>query len=118
MNIAPMNSEFFKTRVARLVALAWLSVLLGQNAFGLSISLEGQNKGDTNWFSGNLQNWQELDYIPCSVRYNNAPGIQNVTVNFEHRNGGVPGVQDLFNFTTSANVVFVSPPVLFAPPSA
>ncbi|HXU79623.1 MAG TPA: hypothetical protein VN794_23785, partial [Methylomirabilota bacterium] len=114
-----MNLDLIKSRAARVAALACLSVLLGQSAFGLTISLEGLNKGDPiNWSGGNLQNWQELDYIPCRVRYNNSPGSQTVRVDFEHRNGGFPGIQDLFNFTTSSNVVFVSPPVLFAPPTA
>src|SRR5215510_3029610 len=119
MNFVPMNLELLKGRAARLAALTCLAVVLAQNTFGLTINLQGQNKGDTNtWSGGNLQNWKELDYIPCRVQYINAPGIQNVRVDFEHRNGGFPGVQDLFSFTGSSNVVFVSPPVLFAPPTS
>src|SRR5437764_7509604 len=105
---------------ARLGALLWL--LASQSAvFGIAITLEGQNKGDTNnWYGGNLQNWAELDYIPCRVHFNINAQVtgQTIIVYFEHINGGVPGVQDLYNFSTSSNVVFTSAPVLTAPASA
>src|SRR5262249_41103020 len=81
--------------------------------------LEGQNKGDTNnWSAGNLQNWQELDYIPCRLHFTSAQGNnQNVTINSEHYNNGTPGVENLSEFTFSPNVVVVSGPTLSAPPS-
>ncbi len=78
--------------------LLTLSSLFGQAAFGYTIVLEGQNKGDTNnWYAGNLQNWQELEYIPCRVHFTGAQGSnQTIVIYFEHYNGnkGIPGFQN------------------------
>src|SRR6266404_2568819 len=100
--------------------LLTLSSLFGQAAFGYTIVLEGQNKGDTNnWYAGNLQNWQELDYIPCRVHFTGAQGNnQTIVIYFEHYNKGFPGFQNLYGFTTSSNVVLTAGPTLSAPPSA
>src|SRR3954453_20210347 len=115
-----MNLRIISRWQAGVALIAWLGALAGQTAFGSSLALEGQNKGDTNnWYGGNLQNWVELDYIPCRVHFANAQGNnQSITVTFEHINGGVPGILDLFAFTTSANVVFTTAPTLSAPASA
>src|SRR5262249_21286863 len=84
-----------------------LALLAGQTAFGGPVTLQGQNKGDTNWYAGNLQNWVELDYIPCRLQFGvNLQGSQTITLYFDHLNGTVPGFVDLFNFTTSSNLVF------------
>ena len=91
-------------------------LLGGANLFATTISLEGQNKADTNWYAGNLLNWAELDYIPCRLRFSSSQGNnQAIQLDFEHVKGAIPGIQNLFNFTTSSNVVFVSPPTLSAP---
>src|SRR5215207_6085438 len=113
-----MKTERKMSRALRSTLLAFIWTLSVAAAHG-SMSLEGQNKGDTNtWSAGNLQNWQELDYIPCRVHVVNAQGSnQSITINFEHVNGAVPGIQNLFTFTSSSNVIFSAPPVLFAPPT-
>ena len=92
----------------------------GARSFAMSIILEGQNKGDTNnWFAGNLQNWQELDYVPCRVHWSSAQGNSNfVRIDFPRAKSGIPGFQDLFSFSNSANVVFSALPTLSAPPSS
>ena len=68
MNLALMNSRLalkLSESVLLLGVVGWLSA---QSLQAGSIILEGQNKGDTNnWYAGNLQNWLELDYIPCRV---------------------------------------------------
>src|SRR6266849_9767154 len=112
-----MNPDLILTRSARLLLLAAVSLLAGTLAFASNITLEGQNKGDTNnWYAVNLQNWLELDYIPCRVHFVNEQGSnQPITISFPHLNGTTPGFQDLFTFSTSSNVVFSAPPALFAP---
>src|SRR5436309_3946704 len=122
MNFAPMQLELISTRQMRGLIVALLMWLAGPSLLCASnITLEGQNKGDTNtWTSGNLQNWQELEYIPCRVHFESAQGNnQTIQVDFEHRNGGsgFPGIQNLFSFSTSSNVVFTAPPTLSAPPT-
>src|SRR5207249_3891391 len=114
-----------------LVRALLLLVLLGVTrpaARAVSYSLEGQNKGDTNnWYSSNLQDWQELDFIPCRVRIDNGPVTsQTFTISFPHLTGTLPGFLDFFDcetgargvFKASSNVVFLSPPVLFSPVGA
>src|SRR5437868_12958651 len=111
--------NFLSLRALNLVA-GLLCLAVGQTTVFAGITLEGQDKGNTNtWSSGGLRNWAELDYIPCRVHFTSSQGNnQTIRVDFERINGGVPGVQDLYNFTTSSNVVFTSLPVLSAPPSA
>jgi uncharacterized repeat protein (TIGR01451 family) len=93
---------------------------LAQVALAGPYVLEGQHKGDTNtWVAGNLQNWQELDYIPCRIRISSGPiASQTFTINFPHLNGTTPGFENLYNFSASSNVVFLLPPVLSAPRNA
>src|SRR5439155_21540202 len=120
MKLAPKSLEPNSKRAVRVLLLSGLLVAAGVNSFAYSITLEGQNKGDTNnWFAGNLQNWQELDFIPCRVHWSRAQGNnQLIQLDFPHVNGAVPGIQNLFSFSTSPNVVFVAPPTLSAPPVA
>ena len=115
-----MSLQRISKRLARVVLIPALFLSVAARSFGTSITLEGQNKGDTNtWVSGNLKDWQELDYIPCRVHWSGAQGSnQVIEIDFEHRNNGNPGIQNLFDFTTSSNVVLSVPPKLFAPPTA
>ena len=65
---------YFNSRMA-FILLAVTLLLRAQSAFGMSLTLEGQNKGDTNtWTAGNLQGWLELNYIPCRVYASAAAG--------------------------------------------
>src|SRR6266446_5386863 len=118
MNPRPMLKAILNP-VARVMVLA-SAMLFGQEVFGSNIMLEGQNKGDTNtWTTGNLMNWAELDYIPCRVHFQTSQGSnQTITVYFEHYNNGFPGIQNLFYWSASSNVVFTAAPTLSAPPSA
>src|SRR5437660_2673405 len=120
MNLAVMTVEPISKRLGRVLLLVVLLLAAMANSFATSITLEGQNKGDTNnWFAGNLQNWQELDYIPCRVHWVGQQGNnQIIELDFQHYTHGVPGIQNLFDFSTSPNVVFVSSPTLAAPPGA
>src|SRR5690349_2657264 len=121
MNLALMSSKLTRKLSVKGLLLTFVGLLSGQSLLAAtSIVLEGQNKGDTNnWYAGNLQNWLELDYIPCRVRLTAAQGNnQTITLNFEHQNNGNPGIQNLFAFTCSSNVVFTAGPTLSAPPGA
>src|SRR5262245_25816156 len=92
--------------------------LVAQPAFGASsFTLQGQSKGNTNWIAGNLQNWGELEYIPCRllVGAGSQGSNQVITINFEHMNGKFQGIQNLYSFTSSSNVVIRATPVLSAP---
>src|SRR2546427_47000 len=116
-----MNQELSSKCLSRLLLVSALLLFAIGPSIASNVTLEGQNKGDTNnWNAVNLQNWQELDTIPCRVHWTSAQGNnQVIELNFQHvSNGGFPGIQNLFNFSTSSNVVFTSPPVLAAPPAA
>src|SRR5215207_2351263 len=121
MKLVPMNMERKISRALQALLLALTTTLLSTvmvQGAPASMSLQGKNKGDTNWIAGNLQLWSELDYIPCRVHMENSQGNgQTITINFEHVNGQVPGVQNLFFFTSSSNVVYTAPPTLSAPPA-
>src|ERR1044071_1686534 len=76
-----------------------------QGAF--SAVLQGQSRGSTQWIAGNLQNWRELDIIPCRVYLDGGPATsQFITVQFDHFSNRNPGIEDLSAFTTSSNVRF------------
>jgi hypothetical protein len=96
-------------------AMMLLSPAFGQSGSVSSVALQGQNKGDTNsWPGGNLSGWEELDMIPCRVLFVGS-GSNQVTLTFPHLTGTTPGFENFYNFTTSPNVTFISPPVLSAP---
>src|SRR5690349_2166903 len=66
--------------------------LQGQHSDGL-----GHPQG--TWVSGNLQNWRELDYIPCRIKIDGgAVSSKVVSVEFPHMSGGTPGIQNLTSF--------------------
>ena len=68
MKLVLMNANLIWNPQSRVVLMALLWSLASHAAFGGVLTLEGQNKGDTNnWYAGNLQNWQELNYIPCRL---------------------------------------------------
>lgn len=90
----------------------------GQSSLVSGVALEGQNSGDANtWSGGNLSGWQELQFIPCRVLFTGSGNNQSITLTFPHLSGTTPGFENLYNFTTSSNVSFVSAPVLSAPAS-
>jgi hypothetical protein len=97
-----------------------LSLVAGQLA-GLgatSLVLQGQSQSSTNWITGTIQNWQELDYIPCRVYVTGGPvNNQTITISFPHLSGITPGFEDLTSFSTSPNTVINAGPVLAAPAS-
>ena len=88
-NIKPLYTESpfhgFWPWGRALFALLLLGATLNA-ARAASYVLEGYNKGDSNnWFAGNLQDWQELDYIPCRVRITGGPVVsQTFTITFPH----------------------------------
>ena len=87
-------------------------------AAAFKVALEGQSSGSTNWISGNLAGWAELDTIPLRLHLTGGPGSQAVTIKFDHTNGtGTPGVQDLFNFVPGPGSSMTQP-VLSAPAGA
>src|SRR6266699_559652 len=98
-----MQLQLISKRLARALLVPGLLLFAGFESIATSITLEGQNKGDTNtWVAGNLQNWLELENIPCRVHWVGAQGSNQVSeLDFAHQNSGSPGVQNLFTFTTS-----------------
>src|SRR5258708_39979227 len=99
-------------RGLRTIILVVLSFLTGQSVLQGAI-LQGQNKGDTNTWTGvNLQGWVELDYIPFRVFFGkNSGGSQTITVDFPRLSGTTPGFEDLTSLTAfPPNIVFTSGP--------
>src|SRR2546426_4692530 len=63
--------------------------------------------------------FRSLDFIPCRAHFSYSKGNdQTIVLYFEHRNNGFPGIENLFSFSTSPNVVFTAVPTLSAPPSS
>ncbi len=83
----------------------------------LADSLEGQHATGGAWVKKPLQGWRELDYIPIRIVIDGGPVAEKeVIVYFDHMgSGGVPGFQNLYDFTPTSNVQFLSPPELVAP---
>src|SRR2546425_7376013 len=95
----------------QLTATGEWSGLSAQTKFSdaaFNAQLQGLEFGFTNWVSGNVTNWQELDLIPVRV-YLTATALtadvsnQTITVNFDHTKttAGVvrPGLENLYSFT-------------------
>src|SRR5947207_15704601 len=122
MNFFPMTRGMISNRFRSTLLIPVLLFVAGAGSvLANSITLEGQNKGDTNtWSTSNLQNWQELDFIPCRVHFgvNTLGNDKTITVFFDSLNGTTPGFQDLYSFSSSSNVVFTAAPKLSAPTSA
>jgi uncharacterized repeat protein (TIGR01451 family) len=78
--------------------------------------LEGQSVGNGNWIQGQLQGWQEMDYVPTRVRFQGGGAGKVITINFEHTKGISPAIELLSGFTPSINVVVTSGPTLVARP--
>lgn len=95
---------------AALVALG----LMACNQALKAQTLEGQNKGDTNWIAGNLAGWAELEYIPMRVSFAaGSAGSSTVTITFPHFSGRIFGFENLTSFSAwTPNVQFTSPPTL------
>ena len=109
----------FVKRAVMLLALAGV-IPSAQAANKFNATLEGQSATNTVWQSGGLANWQELDLIPCRMRYaGGAANNQMIVLQFDHTKSStsppIPGIQNLFYFTNSPGVTFVSGPTLSAP---
>src|SRR2546426_537595 len=103
-------------QVLLLFILGWGTL----SAQASNVILQGQSAGTTNWIAGNLTGWKELDFIPCRVDFTNGPASnQTVVVEFDHtKTSGstiLPGIQNLFYFSNSPNVVITSGQTLSAP---
>ncbi len=97
-----------------LICAAALSLSANAARAAFSADLQAQSFGNTNWISGHILGWAELDLIPARVTLAGGPvSNQTITVQFPH-----DGVQNLFSFTPSANVVITSGPTLIAPPNS
>src|SRR5579862_873151 len=100
-----------------LVTIASLAASTAQAAF--VAQLQGQSFGNTNWITGNLNGWAELDFIPMQVYMTGGPASnQTITVQFDHtKTAGTlrQGIQNLYNFTSSPNVVITSGPTANTP---
>src|SRR5688572_9152268 len=106
------SSAWFKVVISVLLFAAAEPVL----AAGFNARLQGQSRGSSTWINGNLQNWRDLDEIPCRVYLTGGPANnKTIKVEFDRMQGRNPGIQDLYGFAPSANVLIVSAPVLSAP---
>jgi uncharacterized repeat protein (TIGR01451 family) len=98
--------------------LDWSLVLFLLTIGGIAKAddLQGRSVGSTNWFTGSLQGWKELDYVPGKAVLTGGPVVGKVVViNFDHTKGGVPGIGFLTGFIPSPNMVVTAGPTLTAP---
>lgn len=70
------------------------------------------SSNDNKYVTGNIQGWQELEFIPVRVRFTQPVTNYPVTIEFDRTQGGNPGIENLTNFTASSSGVSFSPPVL------
>jgi uncharacterized repeat protein (TIGR01451 family) len=107
--------------LSRAALLGFAAVALAANsARAFQAKFEAQSFGNTNWSSANPTGWAELDFIPTRVAMSGGPANnQTITIKFDHtKTQGsrvIQGIQNLFNFTPSANVVLTAGPTLSAP---
>jgi subtilisin-like proprotein convertase family protein len=109
----------FVKRAVILLALAGV-MPSAQAANKFNATLEGQSVSNSVWQAGGLSGWQELDLIPCRMRYSGgAANNQTIVLQFDHTKSSttppLTGIQNLFYFTNSPGVTFVSGPTLSAP---
>jgi subtilisin-like proprotein convertase family protein len=109
----------FVKRAVILLALAGV-MPSAQAANKFNATLEGQSVSNNVWQAGGLAGWQELDLIPCRIRYSGGAGNnQTIVLQFDHTKSSttppLTGIQNLFYFTNSPGVTFVSGPTLTAP---
>src|SRR5439155_8737544 len=102
-------TEDFIGATFELTTVGLSSGLKAQTRFSdaaFNAQLQGLSFGSTDWSSGNVTNWQELDLIPLRVYLTastlTARSNQVITLDFDHTKttgGGVrPGLEDLFSF--------------------
>jgi hypothetical protein len=92
-----------------MAAAATLTAAHSHAAF--TAELEAQSFGSTNWVTGHIGGWAELDLIPARIRLAGGPATnRTLTINFPQA-----GIQNLYSFTPSANVEIISGPTLSAP---
>src|SRR5882724_10045111 len=109
-------SFFRSTSLRRFgLALATVASLAASTAQAAFVGqLQGQSFPSTNWITGNLNGWAELDFIPMRVYMTGGPASnQTITVQFDHtKTAGTlrQGIQNLYNFASSPNVVITSGP--------
>ncbi|MGZ4971760.1 MAG: beta strand repeat-containing protein, partial [Limisphaerales bacterium] len=99
---------------AWLVLFAVLMCTVAVKAGSLSVKLQGESNPNTGWISGGLSGWGELDFVPMRLDITGGPATsQTFTVDFPRfGTGTVPGIEDLYNWSVSTNVVIVSGPTL------
>src|SRR5215216_935881 len=91
---------------------------------GFSGDLEGLNKNNStnwgpssSWSGGNLQDWQELDYVVVRAVLDGGPQAnQPVSIVFPKFKTDAPGFQNLYFISNSPNT-FITSNVLSAPPA-
>ncbi len=114
-----ISTRVFRYVTKSLMAITASAILLSGSrawAAGFNAILQGQDNGSTNWFGGPLNNWAELNDVPCRVRLTGGPATGKViTVDFDHFKASAPAIQNLINFTNTANVVITAGPTLSAP---
>jgi hypothetical protein len=108
---------FMKTielgKLSRSAMLTLLVFAAPAAVFGASLKLEGQSKGCEKWISGNLRNWQDLDYVPCRVRVTgNAANNRTIKIVFPDQNCAKPGFENLLGVSASSNVTITAGPTV------
>ena len=112
-----VSRNFHANLGTRIVFATILAIVTSIPVKTFAFNLEGQNapraNSGTNWSGGPLRGWNELEFIPCRVVLQ--PGNnQLVTINFDHtKNSSIVkrGIQDLFYFSSTANVQMTTPVV-------
>ncbi|MDB6057426.1 MAG: tandem-95 repeat protein, partial [Verrucomicrobiales bacterium] len=87
-----------------------------QLARAVSFTLQGQDKGSSTWSGNQISGWGELELIPFRLDVTAGPVTNQVlTISFPRDNAGIPpipGIQDLYNWSTSTNMLIASGPTL------
>ncbi len=119
VRVSSVRSTSLRRFGLALAVVASLSASTVQAA-GFNAQLEGRSFGSTNWSTANVTGYAELDLIPTRVFMTGGPvSGKTITVQFDHTKAHgstlLQGIENLYSFTPSANVIITAGPTLIAP---
>ena len=110
-----MSSFSRRQRCAAAAALLALVFLPFGASAALSGRVEGRHFSSSSWDTGTIHGWKEREGVPCRIRLNGGPAVdQTIVIEFAHSEGDIPLIEDINSYGHN-EVVVKSGPTLLAP---